>query len=553
MTIGEHRVTGGVHTAATPMVSPSREMLVWHRTSATIASSEDDPSQAGANCVMVQGVISMIQEQMDYFEKMFRPPKEEASNYEVVSVEHSISKRSIPELSITIKSGGNNKHYILQSTEGFFAGMDTKIWLAKSFAYYLLPEVMEKVNITFYQNEETKSAIAHTVNENGTSEFNGIIDGDNVLSPLKNINPSESTVINDKFNNHHILQKRKTYQRNEVLSSDLFHKKIEQRLYLPPKIVYPEILVFVHESILESFNNDFVKTVAYILTLWNGVDLYFREMEKPSVRLNIANIVLCQGRFSAGDQFFITNYELIKYQYMMYENKFKFNYDYDIIVMMGKTNTEGGLSFEGKVCYNSDKENRLESIAIVSDDAMFSGIKNAAHELANLFGAPINKSQIYSGCFSVEGVVVVTHLPTEEDKYHFDACSLHLMSLTLSKWDARCLNNNPAANRNDEQILRILPGKLMTIDEQCQKSGFSKALDVITNVCKQIICIDDKNKLHFPKKVALEGTPCNLNRFCWKGECVDVTFENTNQALDSKILFPPYSKLPAPENNSNKK
>ena len=39
--IGEHRVTGGVHTAATPTLSPSLEITVWCRASATVVSSEE--------------------------------------------------------------------------------------------------------------------------------------------------------------------------------------------------------------------------------------------------------------------------------------------------------------------------------------------------------------------------------------------------------------------------------------------------------------------------------------------------------------------------------
>lgn len=69
------------------------------------------------------------------------------SDGEVVSVEHSIHKRSVSELSISIKKDGYDRKYILQSSEGFFAGRKTKVWLAKKsgkdFEYVLKQNVSD--------------------------------------------------------------------------------------------------------------------------------------------------------------------------------------------------------------------------------------------------------------------------------------------------------------------------------------------------------------------------------------------------------------------------
>ncbi|XP_043476107.1 uncharacterized protein LOC122507456 [Leptopilina heterotoma] len=100
----------------------------------------------------------------------------EESKGEVISIKHSIHKRGLPELTLYLNKGGYNKKVILQSAEGFFAGKNTKVWVAKktgnNFTYFPQNNIMDKVNLTFYHDQETKSVIAHTVNEEGVSEFN---------------------------------------------------------------------------------------------------------------------------------------------------------------------------------------------------------------------------------------------------------------------------------------------------------------------------------------------------------------------------------------------
>lgn len=50
--------------------------------------------------------------------------------------------------------------------------------------------------------------------------------------------------------------------------------------------------------------------------------------------------------------------------------------------------------------------------------------------------------------------------------------------LYFSNKTGDCLRNNPADNRKDKQILRILPGKYMSVDEQCKEMGYIRALRV---------------------------------------------------------------------------
>ncbi|XP_043470246.1 uncharacterized protein LOC122503679 isoform X2 [Leptopilina heterotoma] len=244
------------------------------------------------------------------------------SDYKLISVEHLIKKRSINELSIKVKLNGKDKEFVLQSAKGYFAGKDTRVWEAEkigdNFKYTLKEGIMEKVNITFYQDEKTKSVVSHTVNKRGISEFNGIINSNVIIHPISNLirrrrDAKPYSEYKNDIDNYHVIFNRDfdsffDNYINKQKFNDFAHifnnyydnkkesNKIPENLHSEaPDIVYPEILVFVDTTLYERFQMDIEKTVAYILTLFNGADLNYRDMKKPLVRLNIAGIVLCRS------------------------------------------------------------------------------------------------------------------------------------------------------------------------------------------------------------------------------------------------------------------
>ncbi|XP_043470281.1 uncharacterized protein LOC122503699 [Leptopilina heterotoma] len=137
----------------------------------------------------------------------------QTSDYKVISVKHLIKKRSINELSIKVKLNGTDKEFVLQCARGYFAGKDTRVWEAEiigdNFKYTLKEGIMEKVNISFYQDEKTKSVVSHTVNKRGISEFNGIINSNVIIHPISHLKRERrdakpySEYENNNINNYH--------------------------------------------------------------------------------------------------------------------------------------------------------------------------------------------------------------------------------------------------------------------------------------------------------------------------------------------------------------
>ncbi|XP_051169328.1 A disintegrin and metalloproteinase with thrombospondin motifs 18-like isoform X3 [Leptopilina boulardi] len=508
----------------------------------------------------------------DYFLKQSHT-SDKVSDYEVISVEHSIHKRSTNQISIKLKNeNGTERELILQSVEDFFTTKETNVWTARKygnkFKYTPQKEVMEKVNITFYQDEKTQSTITHTVNKRGISEFNGVIDSDKVIRPLNNYIRKRRNVLSDVIyksenidstKNYHVVYKRvSTAHFKEFNNYDHILKKSNHRMKRSilnaPNTVYPEILVYVDKTLFESFNNDIVKTVAYTLTFWNGVDLYFRDLKNPSVRLSIAGIVLCQDQFKMNNPFIITESYMALFQQFMYmENKFKLGENYDIAVLLGanpkvyeKNGEILGLATAKGVCQTNHQFYMTTSTAIIMDDVNFMGISSAAHEFGHLFGAPHDGSRAdfrnnipgAESCPFNEGFIM-SYKTNNKNRYFFSQCSKDIISSYLSQDVTKCLRNNPAINRTDKQILRILPGKYKTVDEQCQSKGYSKAYSVDENICTNIRCHAKFLFFSYSKEIqaALEGTSCGLGKICLRGECVKLDLDEIEATSIANTLF----------------
>ncbi|XP_051160252.1 uncharacterized protein LOC127280914 isoform X37 [Leptopilina boulardi] len=421
-----------------------------------------------------------------------------------VSIEDSIRKKGSNEISIHVTLNNTEREFILQTVDNF-AGKNTKVWIAKKvndkFVYTLQEDFMRKSNnITFFYNNQTESEVFQTVSENGESQFNSVINYDQVDNEPINVSNLST--------------------------------------------VYPEILVYVDKTLFRHFDYDIEKTVIYTLTLWNGVDLDFRELQNPSVRLNIAGIVLCQDQPLGNDPFRVYSKKLDEFGKFMYnQDQFKLGKDYDIAVLLGAdplfNSGTAGRAFLGSTCVNNTYEQKIASTAIILDNTAFSGINTASHELGHLFGAPHDGEKDDSTakhCSFYDGYIM-SYTTIDEKQYYFSTCSKKIMSNYLRSEAPKCIRNNPLVNETNEQMLRILPGKFMTIDEQCQRQGYLRAYDVNPVSCKTIQCKRvEPGATAFSSIAALEGTPCYIGKYCLRGECVEAKL-NTTQSLSELPKF----------------
>ncbi|XP_051160273.1 uncharacterized protein LOC127280918 [Leptopilina boulardi] len=453
------------------------------------------------------------------------------------------------EMTVTVNIRNKDRTVPLQSSE-YFADKNTKVWLAErvgdKFTYTLQDDIIKKANKTFYEEKLNDDTNSEDYENFDPSDFEENADIDKKPQTTKISKISEDDDYN--FDSS-------SFYDNEENDEKPIQKKNEPEI--KENTVYPEILVYVDKTIFEHFNYDIVKTVAYTLVFWSGVDFKFRHVLSPIIRLNIAGIVVLKDQLLPNEKFQINRDVHNKFsKHMFSHEKFIFEKDYDIAVWLaGSTNlqtSEQAKSIVAGACHKLPT--MLASVAIILDDFKLSGIATAAHELAHLFGAANDGEQlkIWSGpgsknCSASDGYLMSTQRHGN-NAHFFSKCTRKAIEYFFSTNRSNCLKNNRFPHEIEEPVLRILPSLYLTLDQQCEKGGYKKAFEVTPEICTNIKCLTKENNAEYINVTALPGTPCDVGKYCMMGHCLGVTFNKNKYGMSSELLFAkPYEKLPLKE------
>ncbi|XP_043479747.1 zinc metalloproteinase/disintegrin-like [Leptopilina heterotoma] len=491
---------------------------------------------------------------------------DDVRDYEVVPVRHMLHKRSINELTLQTKVNGVEHEIYLQPTEGLLAGTETKVFTAQrdyqnNVYFKKIPNIMNNIYLNFYQDPNTYSSITHSVNEYGKSEFNGIINENMVIRPLawnfrqrrdllkKNTSSFESVADGFIDTTEHIIYKQTFNNASQVATPKMDNRfsNIHRVSRSPdaelPDIVYPEILVFIDDVLFRKLEFNVIRAVEYTLSFWNGVDLRFREFEEPKIRLNIAGIVLIKeplpfltaAMINMEDEQIKTYSLANNFSNFLGKNKFihdENNYDISMLVtgrdMIHDKNGNSGVLGYGMVSgVCKSKVNNYKSFGLAEDRNGYGGINTVAHELGHILGAPHDEEvftleeRLYNSkrCPEKEGYIMSYNRQTK-NKIFFSSCSKEHIKDTLRKNYAKCVRNNPAENKKNKPLPRILPGQLMSLDEQCKNLGLTHSHEKTT--CLTLWCVEAGKEPYTFKDPPAEGSPCGNGRYCLSGECVDI-------------------------------
>uniref|UniRef100_A0A182T2L3 Uncharacterized protein n=1 Tax=Anopheles maculatus TaxID=74869 RepID=A0A182T2L3_9DIPT len=107
---------------------------------------------------------------------------------------------------------------------------------------------------------------------------------------------------------HHVIYKRKTPEEHNDQFSDYafmepdrlqkrFRSKRSPQAYYKSsraidRTIYPEILVIVDYDGYRLHGGDNVQVKRYFVSFWNGVDLRYRLLKGPKIRISIAGIII---------------------------------------------------------------------------------------------------------------------------------------------------------------------------------------------------------------------------------------------------------------------
>lgn len=92
------------------------------------------------------------------------------------------------------------------------------------------------------------------------------------------------------------IQSTKRYKRSTQFNESITNNKKRLKRGIP-HIIYPEILVIVDYDGYRLHGGDNVQVKRYFVSFWNGVDLRYRLLKGPRIRISIAGIIISRVSF----------------------------------------------------------------------------------------------------------------------------------------------------------------------------------------------------------------------------------------------------------------
>ncbi|CAG5109258.1 Similar to Venom metalloproteinase 3 (Eulophus pennicornis) [Cotesia congregata] len=237
----------------------------------------------------------------------------------------------------------------------------------------------------------------------------------------------------DDHGMYHIIYEIPQFQKKMPslqLKEALTSKRTYNREIHVPETIYPEILVIVDYSMNSFMHAQTLQDkIIYLLAFWNGVDMRYRNLVNPKIRLNIARI------FDYNSQ----------------------NPGCDSI----------GLAWPSGAC---DIHNRtMDKVDFIQNFGNFAGVKIGAHELGHLLG--VNHDNITdNGCRDGDGYIMSTSNKYTGHGFNCSRCSLQEMNRFIRSEAATCLKQE--SSPKGKPLFRFLPEKLMNIHEQCDVNEY---------------------------------------------------------------------------------
>lgn len=330
------------------------------------------------------------------------------------------------------------------------------------------------------------------------------------------------------------------YRRNVGNDKKSRVKKISKRDL--PHIVYPEILVILDYDGYRLHGKNELEIKRYLASFWNGVDLRYKFLKGPKIHINIAGFLILKEKNAAPylernkiEENSIDSEGVLSdvASYIYKETRLPIH---DITVVMTKydmchrlpngyySQKPAGFAYVGGACMSNKRLEKTNSVAIVEDTGGFSGIIVAVHEVGHLLGAVHDGSPPTlrlggPGALNCkwEDGYIMSDIRQSDKGFRWSPCSILSFQYFLNSDHAVCLYDSP---HEDELWPRILPGKLLSLDDQCIRDRGTRACFKDERVCAQLFCADPISGLCVAVRPAAEGSPCGDGKYCRNGRCV---------------------------------
>ncbi|KAL7296681.1 hypothetical protein TKK_0010096 [Trichogramma kaykai] len=244
-----------------------------------------------------------------------------------------------------------------------------------------------------------------------------------------------------------VESKFKSHEDEELVKSMMHIKENVERLKEPLDVMYPKLLLVIEYELFKLFNEDVQELIRYQTLLWNAINLKYRSVESPKIKLVITGIVIAKDYtvfpyiYNARNETEMNSINHLKllvggaeYFKEVFPKELDFkNYDSSITLISSTYDTNGvaGSAFPGQICGD------YYNIGFIGDDANFDGLFTAVHEIGHLLNLPHDGTVCKDKYNESIGHIMAPQTHWVE-KYVWSKCSIAVLQDFASRKIAEC-------------------------------------------------------------------------------------------------------------------
>ncbi|KAK0078961.1 hypothetical protein PV325_001906 [Microctonus aethiopoides] len=422
----------------------------------------------------------------------------------------------------------------------------------------------------FYHGVNSFAAITYFPH---TNTLHGVIDNNYYVEnlPLNDAgNPTNAdtfihkTAKRNQRPNHRAKRsdnKRKYF--DEAGSAGSSSKKFRGNDYKnkPKETLYPEILLAVDVSsdINLMVQYPYEKSIMYVMSYWNAVDMLFRNVKYVNIRINIAGIFIgktadvmaniaehADYRTDSNSRVFISNKNALDSLGIYFHNHEEMLRDsFDFLIWMTRASlidedepqgrqTVSGIATPPENCGGLHRNEifitgKVTNRAVIMHNNKYANYQAAARELAHLMFVYDDDVEVTHGCrnsnclssnpMKSSGIMDPSNQQLDNCLMWSYCSEIHFEKYANSKASC-CLLNFPYRSLGLSNVLETL-----TVEKQCECYALNKANSIHYegNICDAPLKCSNQHGHIEQVALPLDGTPCvkTNSGFCKGNICVE--------------------------------